>query len=66
MKFVKVEFKFEIPVMLRDDEDDVDAYYTARDKFPIYNVNDAQIKVLPSSDKEYKDLVKEAPTADKK
>lgn len=66
MKFVKVEFKFEIPVMLRDDEDDVDAYYTARDKFSIYNVNDAQIKVLPSSDKEYKELVKEAPTADKK
>lgn len=66
MKFVKVEFKFEIPVMLRDDEGDVDAYYTARDKFPIYNVNDAEIKVLPSSDKEYKELVKEAPTADKK
>ena len=56
MKFVKVKFEFEVPVMLKDNEDDVDAYYAARDKFPQYNVNDANIKIVPSNEQEYHDL----------
>ena len=47
MKYYNVKFTFEIPVAVRDDEEDVDAYYAVRDKFGEFTLNEASIKIEP-------------------
>lgn len=53
MKYCNVKFTFDIPVMIKDDEEDVDAYYAAREKFADYNVNEASVKIEPIDEAKY-------------
>lgn len=57
MKFYNVKFTFEIPVAVKDDETDVDAYYEARSKFGEYNINEAAVKIEPSDQTKYESEV---------
>lgn len=45
MKYYNVKFTFDIPVAVRDDETDIDAYYAARKAFGDYSINEATPKI---------------------
>ncbi len=53
MKYYNVKFTFDIPVMVNDDEEDVDAYYEARDKFADFSINEASVKIEPIDSSKY-------------
>lgn len=59
MKFYKVTIEYTIPVSVNNSEngqEDVDAYYEARDLYHKLELSDAKIKVNPISETEYGEL----------
>ena len=53
MKYYNVKLTFDIPVIVKDDEEDVDAYYEARDKFADFSINEASVKIEPIDQAKY-------------
>ncbi len=53
MKYYNVTFTFEIPVAVKDDEGDVDAYYEARDRFAEFQLNEAKVKMTEITESQF-------------
>ena len=56
MKYYNVQFTFEIPVAVKDDDNDIDVYYAARNEFPKYRLNEAKVQLSMLKEDKYKEL----------
>ena len=59
MKYYNVQFTFNIPVAVKDDDDDIDVYYAARNEFPNYRLNEAKVQLNPLKEDKYKEMREE-------
>jgi len=55
MKYYNVCVTINIPVSVKNDGDEVDAYYEARDQWHEFSLNEADIKVTSLSESAYKE-----------
>ncbi len=59
MKYYKVVFSFEIPVAVKDGDDNeakIDAYYAARGEFPNFSVNESTVTIDAINEQEYREM----------
>ena len=59
MKYYKVVFSFEIPVAVKDGDDNeakIDAYYEARSEFPNFSVNESTVTIDAIGEQEYREM----------
>lgn len=59
MKYYNVQFTFNIPVAVKDDDDEIDAYYAARDEFSDFRVNEAKVQMTTIGESKYKEMREE-------